>query len=225
MLAALDPEQREVALTVRGPVCVLAGAGTGKTRAITHRIAYAAHTGVTDPAHVLAVTFTSRAAGELRGRLRLLGGPGLGLDRVQARTFHSAALRQLTHFWPAVVGGRPPRVLASKISLIAEAALGQQFVRPAAQPHPADTAAEIEWAKVTQVRPDEYLAAAVPAGRRAAARRRRRWGTPGRGDEDLRRERHLIDFESVLELTAAILAESLRPAAEVRDRVPLPGGR
>ncbi len=215
VLAALDPEQREVALTVRGPVCVLAGAGTGKTRAITHRIAYAAHTGVTDPAHVLAVTFTSRAAGELRGRLRLLGGPGLGLDRVQARTFHSAALRQLTHFWPAVVGGRPPRVLASKISLIAEAARAQQFALSGADL--ADTAAEIEWAKVTQVRPDEYLAAAVPAGRRPP-RGAAQTGQIYAGYEDLRRERHLIDFESVLELTAAILAESRPAAAEVRDR-------
>ncbi len=108
MLDALDPEQREVALAVRGPVCVLAGAGTGKTRAITHRIAYAVHTGAVDPGHVLAVTFTTRAAGELRGRLRRLGAPGLGLDRVRARTFHAAALRQLGHFWPAAVGGRPP---------------------------------------------------------------------------------------------------------------------
>ena len=72
VLAALDPEQREVALATRGPVCVLAGAGTGKTRAITHRIAYAALTGVADPARVLALTFTVRAAGELRARLRLL---------------------------------------------------------------------------------------------------------------------------------------------------------
>ena len=67
VLAALDPEQREVALATRGPVCVLAGAGTGKTRAVAHRIAYAVATGVVDPARVLAVAFTTRAAGELRG--------------------------------------------------------------------------------------------------------------------------------------------------------------
>src|SRR5450432_3115894 len=73
VLAALDPEQREVALASRGPVCVLAGAGTGKTRAVAHRIGYAVATGVVDPGHVLAVTFTTRAAGELRGRLRQLG--------------------------------------------------------------------------------------------------------------------------------------------------------
>ena len=89
VLAALDPEQREVALAARGPVCVIAGAGTGKTRAIAPRVAYAVRAGLVNPGHVLAVTFTTRAAGELRGRLRELGGPsGSGLDRVVARTFH-----------------------------------------------------------------------------------------------------------------------------------------
>src|ERR1700684_753494 len=111
VLAALDPEQREVALAARGPVCVLAGAGTGKTRAVAHRIAYAVATGVVDPGRVLAVTFTTRAAGELRGRLRQLGDsavPAAGMQRVQALTFHAAALRQLTHFWPCTVGGAAP---------------------------------------------------------------------------------------------------------------------
>ena len=74
ILAALDNDQRAVALATRGPVCVIAGAGTGKTRAITHRIAYAAAIGTMDPQKVLALTFTSRAAGEMRTRLRSLGG-------------------------------------------------------------------------------------------------------------------------------------------------------
>ncbi len=124
VLAGLDPEQRQVAVAARGPVCVLAGAGTGKTRAVAHRVAYLAATAQADAAKVLAVTFTTRAAGELRARLRHLGqlAPAAGLDKVQARTFHSAALRQLTHFWPATVGGAAPRVLESKIGLVAEAA-------------------------------------------------------------------------------------------------------
>ena len=147
LLAALDPEQREVALATRGAVCVLAGAGTGKTRAITYRIAYAAAVGIVNPAHVLALTFTVRAAGELRGRLRQLsaagsggpgaggagaGGPGaggsgsgysgLGTGLVRASTFHAAALRQLNYFWPRVVGGRPPQVIDAKASLVREAA-------------------------------------------------------------------------------------------------------
>src|SRR5690554_6737502 len=117
ILDALDPDQREVALALTGPVCVLAGAGTGKTRAITHRIAYGVATQTFAPANVLAVTFTARAAGEMRTRLR-----DLGVQGVQARTFHSAALRQLTYFWPRVVGGPPPRILEHKSTVVAEAA-------------------------------------------------------------------------------------------------------
>jgi DNA helicase II / ATP-dependent DNA helicase PcrA len=218
VLAALDPEQREVALAARGPVCVLAGAGTGKTRAVAHRIAYAVATGVVDPARVLAVAFTTRAAGELRGRLRLLGQdalPGGGLELVQARTFHAAALRQLTHFWPLTVGGPPPRVLDSKVSLMSEAARGLRLQLSVTDLR--DAAGEIEWAKVTGVGPDEYPQASSKASR-----------TPPLGPvplsrlyaayEALRRERHLVDFESVLELTAAILAEHPKAAAAVRDR-------
>jgi DNA helicase II / ATP-dependent DNA helicase PcrA len=218
VLAALDPEQREVALAARGPVCVLAGAGTGKTRAVAHRIAYAVVTGVVDPGRVLAVAFTTRAAGELRGRLRLLGRqalPGGGIERVQARTFHAAALRQLTHFWPLTVGGPPPRVLDSKIRLMSEAARGLRLELSLTDLR--DAAGEIEWAKVTGVRPDEYPQASskasrtlslgpIPLSRLYAAY------------EELCRERHLVDFESVLELTAAILAEHPAAAAAVRDR-------
>ena len=215
VLAALDPEQREVALATTGPVCVLAGAGTGKTRAVAHRIAYAALTGVVDPAHVLTVTFTTRAAGELRARLVQLAGTGGGLERVQARTFHSAALRQLVHFWPATVGGRPPAVLDSKVSLLAEAARGLRVTAGVAELR--DVASEIEWAKVSQVRPDDYARASGKAGRTpplaadVVARLYARY-------EELCRERHLVDFESVLELTAAILTEHAQAAAEVRDR-------
>ena len=95
ILGGLDAEQREVASTLQGPMCVLAGAGTGKTRAITHRIAYGVHSGVYSPQRLLAVTFTARAAAEMRSRLR-----DLGAGNVQARTFHAAALRQLQFFWP-----------------------------------------------------------------------------------------------------------------------------
>jgi DNA helicase-2/ATP-dependent DNA helicase PcrA len=214
VLAALDPEQREVALATRGPVCVLAGAGTGKTRAITHRIAYAALTGVADPARVLALTFTVRAAGELRSRLRLLGGVGLGTEAVRATTFHAAALRQLTYFWPRVVGGRPPRLIDSKLPLLGESARVLRL-RPG-EGGLSDVAAEIEWAKVCQVRPDGYVAAAAQAGRGSGA-----FGADGVAAmydtyERLRREQQLIDFESVLELTAAIVTESRTAADQVR---------
>lgn len=215
VLAALDPEQREVALATRGPVCVLAGAGTGKTRAVAHRIAYAVHTGVMDPGHVLAVTFTTRAAGELRGRLRQLGGPADGMARVQARTFHAAALRQLSHFWPQAVGGRPPGLLSSKVPLLSDAARAVRV--KAGLPELRDVAAEIEWCKVTQLRPEDYPAAAAKAGRTPPLSA----DTVSRlyaAYEELRRERHLVDFESVLELTAAVIAGHPPVAAQVRDR-------
>lgn len=96
-LDSLDAEQRRAAEIVRGPVAVLAGAGTGKTRVITHRIAYGVEEGTYTPNRVLALTFTSKAAGELRGRLRAMGVVG-----VQAKTFHAAALAQLNYFWPTV---------------------------------------------------------------------------------------------------------------------------
>ncbi|MFG2244819.1 ATP-dependent DNA helicase UvrD2 [Spirillospora sp. NPDC048823] len=210
VLEGLDPEQRAVAEAVKGPVCVLAGAGTGKTRAITHRIAYATLTGVVTPQRVLAVTFTTRAAGELRSRLRQLGAPG-----VQARTFHAAALRQLTYFWPRVVGGEPPKIIDSKIGLVADAAracrlsLGRTELR--------DVASEIEWAKVTQHRPEDYPAAVVQAARKPPAEIvdvARVYAMY----EQLRRERNLLDFEGMLELTAAVLTEHREVANQVREQ-------
>jgi DNA helicase II / ATP-dependent DNA helicase PcrA len=210
VLAGLDPEQREVAEAIRGPVCVLAGAGTGKTRAITHRIAYSVLTGVVSPQRVLAVTFTTRAAGELRGRLRQLGAPG-----VQARTFHAAAYKQLHYFWPKVVGGEPPRLVESKLGLVAEAAracrlsFGRTELR--------DAAAEVEWAKVTQTRPGEYVTAAAKAARTPpadAADMARLYDAY----EELRRDRNLLDFEGMLELTAAIFTEHQEVANQFRDQ-------
>ncbi|MBG0825571.1 UvrD-helicase domain-containing protein [Planomonospora sp. ID91781] len=210
VLAGLDPEQREVAQAVRGPVCVLAGAGTGKTRAITHRIAYAVHSGAVEATGVLAVTFTTRAAGELRQRLRALGVPG-----VQARTFHAAALRQLTYFWPRVIGGDPPAVIESKLPLLRTVC--RSVGREAAQAEPRDLAAEIEWAKAGQIYPEDYAEAVKKIGR-----------TPPVPAEEmvrvyeayeaLRRERHLLDFETILELTAALITEHGEVAAQVRQQ-------
>jgi DNA helicase II / ATP-dependent DNA helicase PcrA len=217
LLADLDAEQRQVALAPPGPVCVLAGAGTGKTRAVAHRIAYLAATAQADPGRILAVTFTTRAAGELRGRLRQLGrrAPDADLGKVQARTFHSAALRQLTHFWPATVGGPAPQVVESKIGLVAEAARRLRISAGLAELR--DAAGEIEWAKVTQVRPADYAAASAKGGRNPPL------DAPTVGRifacyEELRTERQLVDFESVLELTAAVLAEYPVAARSVRAR-------
>ena len=211
ILSGLDPEQHAVAVTPTGPLCVLAGAGTGKTRAITHRIAYGVWSGAYQPHHVLAVTFTARAAGEMRTRLRGLGVPG-----VQARTFHAAALRQLQYFWPQAVGGAPPEVMSQKAPAVAEAAgrLRLRLDRPGLR----DLAAEIEWAKVNLITPQGYPAAV--AGRRdgvagldltAVSRLMRTY-------EEVKGERHAIDFEDVLLLMVGILDAHPRIAASVRDQ-------
>ncbi|MCC9309672.1 ATP-dependent DNA helicase UvrD2 [Kitasatospora sp. RB6PN24] len=208
VLAGLDPEQRAVATALHGPVCVLAGAGTGKTRAITHRIAYGVRTGVFQPQQVLAVTFTARAAGEMRGRLRQLGADG-----VQARTFHAAALRQLQYFWPRAVGGEVPRLLERKVQLVAEAA-GRSGLR-VQRTELRDLTSEIEWAKVTQIVPDDYPVAVLKAGREAPrdpAEIARVYATY----EQTKRDRNVIDFEDVLLLTAAILEDRPEIAEQVR---------
>ncbi|MEU3166066.1 ATP-dependent DNA helicase UvrD2 [Streptosporangium sp. NPDC006930] len=210
VLAALDPEQREVAEAVRGPVCVLAGAGTGKTRAITHRIAHAVRSGVVDAQGVLAVTFTTRAAGELRQRLRHLGTPG-----VQARTFHAAALRQLTYFWPRVIGGDPPRVIESKLPLLIDAC--RVLRRNQDRSELRDIASEIEWAKVTQIAPEDYAEAAKKAGRVSPAPAEEVFRLY-EAYENLRRDRHLVDFETILELTAAVMTEHREVASQIRQQ-------
>ncbi|MFF4171414.1 ATP-dependent DNA helicase UvrD2 [Streptomyces sp. NPDC001744] len=208
MLDGLDPEQREVALALNGPVCVLAGAGTGKTRALTHRIAYGVRAGMLQPSSVLAVTFTNRAAGEMRGRLRQLGAGG-----VQARTFHSAALRQLQFFWPKAVGGELPRLLERKVQLVAEAAarcrvrLDRNELR--------DVTGEIEWAKVTQTVPADYPAVVAKA-LRDAPRDPAEIGQIYAMYEQLKRDRSVIDFEDVLLLTVGILQDRHDIADQIR---------
>ncbi|KJY21211.1 ATP-dependent DNA helicase [Streptomyces sp. NRRL S-104] len=208
VLLGLDPEQREVATSLRGPVCVLAGAGTGKTRAITHRIAYGVRSGQLMPASVLAVTFTNRAAGEMRGRLRALGAGG-----VQARTFHAAALRQLHYFWPKAIGGEMPRLLERKIQFVAEA--GARCRIRLDRGELRDVTGEIEWAKVTQTVPADYPAAALKAGREAPrdmAEIAQIYGTY----EQLKRDRGMIDFEDVLLLTVGILQDRHDIAEQIR---------
>src|SRR5437016_7597013 len=147
ILDDLNPEQRRAAEAVRGPVCILAGAGSGKTTTITRRIANQVATGTFAPAQILAVTFTDKAAGELRARLKTLGAPG-----VTARTFHSAALAQLHHFAPDRVG----RILATKALLlrqIGNTLPGAYRFRPA-----GDLATEVQWAQNPRLPPQTYRA-------------------------------------------------------------------
>lgn len=211
LLDGLDPEQRAVATSLEGPVRVLAGAGTGKTRAITHRIAYAVAQGRYVPTEVLAVTFTTRAAGELRGRLA-----GLGTTGVQARTFHSAALRQARYFWPQVFGGELPALIESKLGLMGEA-VGRSRLK-ATTPELRDLASEVEWAKVCNVRPSEYAAVAGPRGRAVDAFDAPTVAKIYEAYEAVKADRGRIDMEDVLLCAAAVLSEDERAAAAVRKQ-------
>ncbi|MET0929270.1 MAG: ATP-dependent DNA helicase UvrD2 [Aeromicrobium sp.] len=211
LLTGLDPEQREVALALRGPVSVVAGAGTGKTRAITHRMAYGVATGVYKPTEVLAVTFTTKAANEMRVRLRDLGAGG-----IQARTFHSAALRQARYFWPHVYGGEFPEVTQSKFPLVAEAM--RRLNQRADTPLLRDLSSEIEWAKVSNIAPTAYAAAAGPARREVANLDPGQVANVLATYEEVKRDRGRIDMEDILLVTAAILADDERIAATVRQQ-------
>ncbi|ATG55269.1 ATP-dependent DNA helicase [Brachybacterium ginsengisoli] len=212
LLAALDPEQREVARSFGSPLCVLAGAGTGKTRAITHRIAYGVATGQMNPRHVLAVTFTAKAAAEMRSRLRDLGVPA-----VQARTFHAAALRQLRHFWPRVVGGPMPELLTNKFAGIGEAC--QRLHLSVDRAALRDIVSEVEWSRVSMLTPESYPEAAQKARRPGVA------GFDSRSIsriltqyEEVKKERGVIDFEDVLLHMVGFLTERSDVAREVRGQ-------
>ena len=199
ILEALDPEQREVATALHGPVCVLAGAGTGKTRAITHRMAYGVRVGAYNPHGVLAVTFTARAAGEMRARLRQLGADG-----VQARTFHAAALRQLSYFWPQVVGGQMPSLVEQKAPLIGRAArsAGLSVDRLTVR----DLASEIEWAKVSLVAPEDYIQYTTDKGRPVPAGiERAQVVDVMRAYEEAKTDAVVLDFEDILLLLADMI--------------------
>ncbi|HVT64658.1 MAG TPA: ATP-dependent DNA helicase UvrD2 [Mycobacteriales bacterium] len=210
VLAGLDDEQREAVTAPRGPVCILAGAGTGKTRAVTHRIAYQVLGGQVKATHVLAVTFTTRAAGELRSRLR-----ALGADGVQARTFHSAALRQLTYFWPRISAGARPTLLESKLPAIRAAAAACKL--NVAGPQQRDLASEVEWAKAALVEPAEY-AARAKAARREPPFELDTVQAVFTAYEQVNADRGQLDFEDLLLLTAAAIENDRNIAGEVRER-------
>jgi len=215
ILAALDDDQREVALATRGPVCVIAGAGTGKTRAITHRIAYAAAIGTMDPSKVLALTFTARAAGEMRTRLRSLGVP-----IVAARTVHSAALKQLIYFWPTVFGGRTPDLMNSKTPFLTEAVNRADLtgeIRVTSRETMRDIATEIEWAKVSQVAPIDYLDQ-VNARQMKPRVKAEHIAAIYVAYESLKKQELAIDFEDVLLLTSAMLEQERVVRERVQDQ-------
>jgi DNA helicase-2/ATP-dependent DNA helicase PcrA len=209
-LDGLDEEQRAAVCAPRGPVCVLAGAGTGKTRTITRRIAQLIRTGHVAPGQVLAVTFTARAAGEMRARLR-----DLGIGGVQARTFHAAALRQLRYFWPRVVGDELWPLLEHKLRLVGQAA--QRAGASTGADDLRDFAGEIEWAKASLVTPEDYPAA-VATARRDSPVPAAQVGAIYTAYEELKNRSRVLDFADLLLHTAAALEEHSAVAQEFRDR-------
>ena len=215
----LDDEQREAVLAPRGPVCVLAGAGTGKTRTITHRVAHLVISGHVSAGQLLAVTFTQRAAGEMRSRLRTLDATTqAGVGAVQALTFHAAALRQLRYFWPRVVGDTGWQLLDSKFAIVARAARRARM--NASTDDVRDLAGEIEWAKASLIGPEQYPAAV------AAARRDTPWDAAQvaavySAYEALKARDGavtLLDFDDLLLHTAAAIENDAGVAEEFRDR-------
>jgi DNA helicase II / ATP-dependent DNA helicase PcrA len=219
LTAGLDDEQLEAVLAARGPVCVLAGAGTGKTRTITHRIANLISSGHVAAGQVLAVTFTQRAAGEMRSRLRALDANAqTGVGAVQALTFHAAAHRQLRYFWPRVVGDTGWQLLDSKFAVVARAAsrtkmnAGTDAVR--------DLAGEIEWAKASLISPEQYSSAVAAAGRDIPMDAVK-IASVYSAYEDLKvRDESvtLLDFDDLLLHTAAAIENDHAVAEEFRDR-------
>jgi DNA helicase-2/ATP-dependent DNA helicase PcrA len=210
LLADLDADQRAAVTITSGPLCILAGAGSGKTRVISRRVAWALATGVVRPRDILVVTFTEKAAGAMAGRLADLGHRG-----VTAATFHAAALRQLRHFWPRVHGTDAPEILASKAPILAPLAAnlpgGYRYLAV------RDLAAEIEWAKARRIPADAYEDRAVEIGRDAPLPADLMAGLYRRYEVAKRRAGR-IDFEDMLELTIGLIESNTTVADEVRDR-------
>jgi len=221
LIAGLDDEQREAVLAPRGPVCVLAGAGTGKTRTITHRIAQLVANGHVAAGQVLAVTFTQRAAGEMRSRLRALAaaaGTDAAVGAVQALTFHAAAHRQLRYFWPRVVGDTGWQLLDSKFPVVARAASRTRV--NARTDDVRDLAGEIEWAKASLIGPEQYPAAVAAAGRDIPLDAAQIAGVYAAYEELKARDDGvaLLDFDDLLLHTAAAIENDVAVAEEFRDR-------
>ncbi|MBN7793046.1 ATP-dependent helicase [Microbacterium esteraromaticum] len=207
VLDALDDRQREAAAMLRGPVAVLAGAGTGKTRVITHRIAHGVDTGAYSPSRVMAVTFTAKAAGELRGRLRALGVAG-----VAARTFHAAALRQLNFFWPTITGDPAPSIIDNKVRMLGQAADAMRL-RPSTATL-RDIASEIEWRKVSMLTIEQYAELERPI----SGIRPEQLVELQAAYEQLKDDRRQLDFEDVLLACAGMLESEPRVAAAVHEQ-------
>ncbi|MDR0435338.1 MAG: ATP-dependent helicase [Propionibacteriaceae bacterium] len=208
ILDDLDDGQLAVATALSRPIVVTAGAGTGKTTAITRRIAYAVDSGEYDPNAVLALTFTNKAAAELRERLERLG-----VNGVQARTFHAAALRQLRYFWPKVTGSAPPQVLGDNTEPLSQAIAAQGVAPERTLVRAVGT--EITWAKTSNVTRSAYPERAEITGRQVPGMDSATVVAVWTAYERAKRAKGAMDFDDVLLATAAMLHRFPAVAEEV----------
>lgn len=215
LLEGLDASQRRAVLATSGPVRIIAGAGAGKTRTITRRIAYACALDVWNPAHALAVTFSTKAAQEMRTRLA-----ALGAGQVKARTFHSAALSQLHLVWDAVTTNTFPQIAAHSPQALAEAV---RVVMNRTDLEPADVSdieSEIGWTKVSLIAPQDYPQVCAATHRVPPA------GLEPQAFADLAREyerqkaaRGVMDFNDILLLVCHIIEDFPRQARRIRGGI------
>ena len=210
ILTALDPEQAAIAQAVDGPVVVIAGAGTGKTRALTHRIAYGIATGAAAAQQTLALTFTTKAAGEMRHRLAALKVPG-----VQARTFHSAALRQAKYFWPQATHTEFPAVTGHSMSMVARAVAQVGVAADTARLR--DLTAEVSWAKACNISPEAYEQAAEAAGRLVSGVTLGQVADVIEAYERVKHRAGVIDLDDILLATLGLITQYPSVAQQVRD--------
>jgi len=209
LLAALDVDQRSAAEALLGPVVILAGAGTGKTRTITHRIAHGVASGIYAANRVMALTYTNRAAGEIRLRLRQLGvGP------VSVKTFHSAALGQLEYFWPQFAGVPAPMILTGKAAMLSSVASQRGIELDAASLR--DLASEIEWRKLSMMSLEKY--ADLRSRAQVAGLSHAKNVELQQAYEDAKIKAQKIDFEDVLILTLGLLRAEPRALEHVRQQ-------
>ena len=205
LLHDLDDAQRRAVTSPARPLAILAPAGSGKTRVLTRRIAWRVVSGDADESHVLALTFTRKAAGEMRDRVRALGLRG----GVAAGTFHGVAFAQLRSRW-ADEGRAPPALLARKARLLGGVVSGTPVTV-------AQLAGEIEWAKARLVGPDGYAEAAAAARRRPPTAADRVAELYRAYEEEKRRAR-MVDFDDLLRLCAHLLETDRAFAAAQRWR-------
>ena len=207
ILAQLDDAQQAAVTNLKGPLAIIAGAGSGKTRTISHRIAYGIATGEYAESRVLALTYTNRAAAELRSRLRLLGAP-----LVQVRTFHAAALAQLQFFWPQLTESMAPKLVTQKASMVNEVLDGMS-IRVSEQERLA-LQAEIEFLRYAMLDIDSYETLERPRLSLNPAR----FMDFFKRYEQFKQQKRIVDWEDAILLTCGLLRNETRMLSHVQQQ-------